>query len=106
MIKKYFHDTKNNNQIDSLNINVIRAILKNHKSNYFYIYSNLKLILFRLQEENEKSKQHGLDKNEKYVNRLSSEGEDLVERIKYHQELVDLERKVRNFDYLNLIVWH
>ena len=50
------------------------------------IHSILNLF-FRLQEEYEKSK-------EGETIRYSSDGEDLFEKIKYHQELVDLERKV------------
>ena len=50
------------------------------------IHSILNLF-FRLQEEYEKSK------NDETIC-YSSDGEDLFEKIKYHQELVDLERKV------------
>ena len=51
----------------------------------------------RLQEEYEKIKQREPDNDGKDVNRSPSDGEDLFERIKYHQELVDLERKVIQF---------
>ena len=58
------------------------------------IHSILNLF-FRLQEEYEKSK-------EGETIRYSSDGEDLFEKIKYHQELVDLERKVN----LKMIINH
>ena len=56
-----------------------------------------KYLHFRLQEEYEKSKQRDTDNNVEDINRSPSDGEDLIERIKYHQELVDLERKVIQF---------
>ena len=52
--------------------------------------------LFRLQEEYEKSQLHDNEDNGKDAINSTSDAEDLVERIKYHQELVDLERKVRS----------
>ena len=52
------------------------------------------ICLFRLQEEYEKSKLSDIDDNGKDAINSTSDAEDLVERIKYHQELVDLERKV------------
>ena len=58
----------------------------------------------RLQEEYEKFKQKDTDNDGKDINRSPTDGEDLIERIKYHQELVDLERKVIQFgQFLNLI---
>ena len=53
-----------------------------------------KHLFCRLQEEYEKFKQRDTENDGKDVNRPPSDGEDLIERIKYHQELVDLERKV------------
>ena len=101
-----FHFQKKINHLDELSSNLYMNI--HFPINYSFdilIIQTLILICsmiskhlhFRLQEEYEKSKQRDTDNNVEDIHRSPSDGEDLIERIKYHQELVDLERKVIQF---------